>query len=83
MKEVDTKILPSSTEEDDEEFILSDDEYELDEANASHHEVTKLSRHTLAAREHMDEQASVVGRQLSAPAATAKLAEHGFNFTMF
>ena len=33
MKEVDTKILPSSTEEDDKEFILSDDEYELDEAN--------------------------------------------------
>ena len=33
VKEVDTKILPSSTEEDDEEFILSDDEYELDEAN--------------------------------------------------
>ena len=33
-KEVDTKFSPFATEEDEEEFILSDDEYEIDEENA-------------------------------------------------
>ena len=33
-KDVDTKISSCATEEDEEEFILSDDEYEIDEGNA-------------------------------------------------